>query len=95
MPVFRKFCVIGFCLFLLIPSLAWAGEERESCQVCGMWIDQYLRTACELVYNDGKTEHTCGAACMLRIVQEKGVNSFRSIRVKDWNKGTEVDARDA
>jgi len=95
MVVFRKFCVIGFCLFLLIPAMAGAGEERESCQVCGMWIDQYQRTGCELVHNDGKIEHTCGAACMLRIVQEQGVNSFRAIRVKDWNKGTEVDARDA
>ena len=95
MVVFRKFCVIGFCLFLLIPASGLAGEERESCQLCGMWIDQYQRTVCELVYNDGKTEHTCGVACMLRIVQEKGVSSFRSIRVKDWNKGTEVDAQDA
>ena len=95
MVVFRKFCAIAFCLFLLIPSLALAGEERESCKVCGMWIDQYQRTGCELVHNDGKIEHTCGAACMLRIVQEIGVTSFRAIRVKDWNKGTEVDARDA
>jgi hypothetical protein len=60
-----------------------------------MWIDQYQRTACELVHKDGKTEHTCGVACMLRIVQEKGVDSFRSVRVKDWNKGTDVDVREA
>ncbi|MBI5590006.1 MAG: nitrous oxide reductase accessory protein NosL [Deltaproteobacteria bacterium] len=95
MVFFRKFCFIGFCLILLIPTLILAGEERESCQLCGMWIDQYQRTGCELVYNDGKTEHTCGVACMLRIVQEKGVNSFRSIHVKDWNKGATVDAQNA
>jgi len=95
MIVFRKFCCVGFCLLLLIPVLVQAGEERESCQLCGMWIDQYQRTAGELVHNDGKTEHTCGVACLLRIVQEKGVSSFRSIRVKDWKNGTLVDAQDA
>ncbi len=95
MVVFRKICIIAFCLLLLIPVLTWAGEERESCQLCGMWIDQYQRTVGELVYKDGTTEHTCGVACLLRIVQEKGVDSFRSIRVKDWNNGTQVDARDA
>ena len=95
MAFFRKFFVMGFCLFLLIPTSARAGEERESCHLCGMWIDQYQRTACELVHNDGKTEHTCGVACMLRIVQENGVSAFRSIRVKDWNNGTGVDSRDA
>jgi nitrous oxide reductase accessory protein NosL len=95
MIFFRKFCVTVLCLYLLIPALVRAGEGRESCQVCGMWIDQYQRTECELVYIDGKTEHVCGVACMLRIVQEKGVDSFQSIRVKDWNKGTDVDARNA
>lgn len=95
MIVFRKFCVTVFCLFLLIPSFVRAGEERKSCQVCGMWIDLYQRTECELAYNDGKTEHVCGVACMLRVVQEKGVDSFQSIRVKDWNKGTDLDARNA
>ena len=95
MVFLRKIGVIGFCLFFLIPAMAWSEAERESCQLCGMWIDQYQRTVGELVYNDGKTEHTCGVACLLRIVQEKGVDAFRSIRVKDWNKGTEVDARDA
>jgi nitrous oxide reductase accessory protein NosL len=95
MVFIRKFCVIGVCLLLLFPALALTGEERESCNLCGMWVDQYQRTACELVYTDGKTEHTCGVACMLRIVQENGVSSFRSIRVKDWNNGTEVDAQEA
>lgn len=91
----RKFWgVILGCLFL-IPALTWADEERESCQVCGMWIDQYQRTAAELVYNDGATEHTCGVACMLRVIQEKGLNSFRSIQVSDWNTGVQLDARNS
>jgi nitrous oxide reductase accessory protein NosL len=95
MVIFKKLCVFGFCLFLLIPTLMWAGDERQSCQLCGMWIDHYERTACKLVHKDDKAEHTCGVACMLRIVQANGIDSFSAIRVKDWLKGTEVDARNA
>lgn len=71
------------------------GEERESCRVCGMWIDQYQHTAVELVYIDGKVEHTCGVACMLRIVSEQGPSSFRSIRITDWNSKEAFDAASA
>lgn len=95
MAILKKVCVIAFCLFLLIPIQSSAGEKREGCQMCGMYIDQYQRTSCELVGKDGKTEHTCGVACMLKIVQGIGAESFRSIRVKDWNKGVHVDAREA
>ena len=95
MDILKKFCVIGVCLFLLIPTLSFGGDERESCHLCGMWIDQYQRTACKLIHDDDKTEHTCGVACMLRIAQANGVTSFRSILVKDWKHGTEVDARQA
>jgi nitrous oxide reductase accessory protein NosL len=95
MAAIKEFSVIAFCLLLLIPIQSSAGEKRESCQMCGMYIDQYQRTACELVGRDGKTEHTCGVACMLKIVQGMGAESFRSIRVKDWNKGTHVAAREA
>jgi nitrous oxide reductase accessory protein NosL len=95
MPVLRKILTLFFCLFFLLPSLTHAEEKRESCQLCGMWIDQYQRTACELVHKDGKVEHTCGVACMLRIVQASGLDAFQSIRVKDWNKGTLVNVQDA
>jgi nitrous oxide reductase accessory protein NosL len=91
----KKFRSILFCCLFLIPAMTWAEAERESCKVCGMWIDQYQRTAVEMVYSDGKTEHACGVACMFRIVHEKGLDSFRSIRVNDWNTGAKVNAQNA
>lgn len=94
MEIFGKFRMLTLCLLLLVPAMVCA-EERESCQLCGMWIDQYQRTECLLVYNDGKREHTCGVACMLRIIQANGISAFSEMQVKDWNKGTQVDARDA
>lgn len=73
-----------------------AGEgEREECKVCGMYIDQYLRSAGELVHKNGTKEHTCGVVCLLRILEDEGINEFTSITVHDWNTGKVVDARNA
>jgi nitrous oxide reductase accessory protein NosL len=69
--------------------------EREECKVCGMYIDQYLRSAGELVHKDGTKEHTCGVACLLRILEDEGMEEFQSITVHDWKTGNLVDARNA
>jgi nitrous oxide reductase accessory protein NosL len=82
-------------LLLLLPLKVLAGESRESCKVCGMWIDQFTRTTGELVHPDGNAEHTCGVACMLRTIEDRGVDSFHAMRVKDWSTGKPVDARQA
>ncbi|MDP2904437.1 MAG: nitrous oxide reductase accessory protein NosL [Methylovulum sp.] len=71
-------------------------QERPSCRVCGMWIDQYQKTAAELVYKDGSKEYTCGVACMLRLVDDEGgVSAFKSVKVHDWVTGELVDAQTA
>jgi nitrous oxide reductase accessory protein NosL len=69
--------------------------EREECKVCGMYIDQYLRSAGELVHKDGTKEHTCGVACLLRVLEDEGIEEFQSITVHDWKTGNRVDARNA
>jgi nitrous oxide reductase accessory protein NosL len=91
----------------LVPSVTSAGNEevhteevigkgeREECKVCGMYIDQYLRSAGELVHKDGTKEHTCGVVCLLRILDDEGMEEFQSITVHDWKTGNLVDARNA
>lgn len=69
--------------------------EREECRVCGMWIDQYQRTAAELVYKDGRKEHTCGVVCMFRILEDEGFDAFSAVTVRDFHSGAVVDAREA
>lgn len=69
--------------------------EREECRICGMWIDQYQRTAAELVYKDGRKEHTCGVVCMFRILEDEGFEAFSAITVRDFDSGAIVDAREA
>lgn len=84
-------------LFQLFLVSGWAiAEERESCRVCGMYIDEYQKTAAELVYKDGKKEYTCGVACMLREIEDAGgISAFESVKVHDWVSGKLVDAETA
>lgn len=71
-------------------------QERPSCRVCGMWIDEYQKSAAELVYKDGHKESTCGVACMLREVEDAGgMSAFQSVKVHDWVSGELVDAQTA
>jgi len=71
-------------------------EPRASCRVCGMWIDEYRKSAAELVYKDGSKEYTCGVACMLREIDDAGgLSAFRSVKVHDWVSGELVDAQTA
>ncbi len=70
--------------------------KRESCRVCGMWIDEYIRSAAELTHKDGGKEFTCGVACMLREVEDAGgITEFESVKVHDWVSGKLVDAETA
>ena len=91
--------MIGFFLFFLSFSVALvvAGETgRPDCQVCGMYIDQYQKTAGKLEYNDGKVVQSCGLACLLRLVEDAGgPDAFKALVVKDYLSGNTVPAQDA
>lgn len=96
-----KLWLMPMLLPLLLMSARVAAEERhehkrESCRVCGMWIDEYQKSAAELVYKDGKKEYTCGVACMLRVIDDEGgMAAFQSVKVHDWVTGELVDAETA
>ena len=94
-----KLWIMPVFFHLLLMSEWVAAEEkheRESCRVCGMWIDEYQKTAGELVYKDGKKEYSCGVACLLRIVDDEGgLSAFESVKVHDWVSGKLVDAETA
>lgn len=80
---------------LLLASTAQA-EERESCRLCGMYIDLYQKTSAIITSKDGVVEKTCGGADMLRLVaDEGGPGAFTSVIVHDWASGKEVAAADA
>lgn len=84
----KKLFVLLLVVLLCVPVAATAKERggRSSCSVCGMYIDQFQRTAARLTVKNGETVETCGVACMLRLVNDKGgPDAFSSIDVHDWN----------
>ena len=84
----RKIFFIFICMLFLIPQWSFAEEHvvRETCIVCGMYIDLYHDTSCELTRKDGKKFKTCGVACMIRLVNDSGgPDAFTSIMVHAWD----------
>jgi nitrous oxide reductase accessory protein NosL len=82
--------IFSLVIFVLVFASQWSFAEensaRESCKVCGMYIDQYHDTSCELVKKDGKQFKTCGVACMIRLVNDTGgPDAFTSIMVHAWD----------
>jgi nitrous oxide reductase accessory protein NosL len=95
---FKLGMALVFCHLLLLSAGIAAEEqhERESCRVCGMWVDEYQKSAAELVSKDGKKQYSCGVACMLRIIDDEGgLSAFQSVKVHDWVSGELVDAETA
>lgn len=70
-------------------------KTREECPTCGMFIDQYERTAAELTTTEGEVIHSCGVACLVRMINDHGASRFSSLKVKDWNTGELFPAEDA
>ena len=98
MPTRIPASLLLLVLACFAPSRARADDaphERESCEVCGMWVDEYQHSATTVVYTDGRAQHTCGVACMLRVVDAQGRSAFQSITVRDWISRAEVDAERA
>ncbi|MEI6542006.1 MAG: nitrous oxide reductase accessory protein NosL [Methylococcales bacterium] len=90
------FVLLAFQFIFMSALSAEEVHKRESCRVCGMYIDQYQKSAAELVLKDGTIEHTCGVACMLREVEDAGgMSAFKSVKVHDWVSGNLVDAQTA
>ncbi|MDQ5988490.1 MAG: hypothetical protein CSYNP_04250 [Syntrophus sp. SKADARSKE-3] len=86
--------IILFC----IAAGAFADEKtgRPSCEICGMYIDQFHDTSTHLTSKNGEIKKTCGVACMLRIVNDKGgPAAFTKIEVHDWKNKTLIPAADA
>ena len=83
-------------LLTLSTATAAVAAERQSCHLCGMYIDQYQHTAALLTDKDGKETATCGVADMIRFISDSGgPGAFTSIKVVDWNTEQKIDADSA
>jgi len=94
----KLFYQVLVVLVLCAPALAFAGktDERSSCKVCGMYIDQYRDTSAELTLKNGEQLETCGVADMIRIINDQGgPDAFSSIMVHDWKSKALIPAATA
>lgn len=94
----KYFFTVVLILCVCAPSGAFADKhgERESCSICGMYIDQFQNTATRLTQKNGEKLETCGVACMLRIINDKGgPEAFSSIEVNAWDTHVLVPATKA
>ena len=90
----RKVVVVMVAVLMLASTSQAA--ERESCKLCGMYIDLYQKTSAVITNKDGSVEKTCGGADMLRLVTDAGgPDAFTSVIVHDWTSGKEIAAADA
>ncbi|MDD2739844.1 MAG: nitrous oxide reductase accessory protein NosL [Methylomonas lenta] len=104
--------IVLLCQLFLLPTMALAVDqqmtpvvvtpdehehgERPSCRVCGMWIDQYIKSAGYITFKNDDKEYTCGVACLLREVEDAGgMSEIKSAKVTDWVSGELVDAETA
>lgn len=94
----NRLLILIVFLCLLVPQGATAADEtgRLSCHVCGMYLDQFHDTSCELERKDGKRYGTCGVACMIRLVNDEGgPDAFTSIMVHAWDTKELLSAQEA
>ena len=85
------------CLLLLLLALtvsAFAGEHRDECVICGMWIDQYMGTRHVITLKDNATKSFCSIACAARYLNEnKG--KVKNVKVADFHTEKLIDAEKA
>jgi len=94
----QKLLTAIFILLLCVPVIASAEENvgRHSCGICGMYIDQFHKTSTRLTLKNGEKFETCGVACMLRLINDKGgPDAFSSIEVHDWENNVFIPAAEA
>lgn len=88
-----RILIVALSLTTAFPALAAA---RESCPICGMYINLVQRTAAVLVDRQGSSTSTCGVADMIRYINESGgPDAFTSIKVTDWVSKKKIDAAHA
>lgn len=80
------------CLFLL--SMSVFCEQRDECDICGMWIDQYMSTRHVITLKDNTTKSFCSLACAAKYLNENKEN-VKDVKVADFLTQKLIDAEKA
>lgn len=95
MNTFFRNIFTAFALILLIalPVIAHDGK-RDECIVCGMWIDQYMKTRHVVVLKDGQSHSFCSFACAAKYYDEHK-EKIKEIKAADFQSEKLIDAEKA
>ena len=83
--------------FLLLPLAAaalHAAEPRPDCRICGMWIDQYMRTRHVFTARDGSQVMFCSLTCAARHLQDHAPE-LKRLEVADYLTTELIDSKSA
>lgn len=87
----KRVFILLLISFLTVPVFA---AQREECELCGMWIDQYMSTRHVVTLKDNKTKSFCSIACTAKHLEEhKG--KVKDIKVADFLTKKLIDANNA
>src|SRR3972149_8419748 len=95
----EKFRLVWIFLFFLslvtyyLP-LSDAGQQREGCEICSMWIDQYMSTRHVITLKDNTTKSFCSIACTAKYLK-KHKEDIKNIKVADFLTEELIDANSA
>lgn len=84
---------VFFCLLYCSPIVP-AGEVREDCRICGMWIDQYMHTRHVLTAPDGARISFCSFTCAAKYLK-RHEQETNKLQVADYRTAELVDAKEA
>lgn len=83
-----------FILSLLSLSMSIFCEQREECEICGMWIDQYMSTRHVITLKDNTTKSFCSLACAAKYIREHKEN-VKDVKVADFLTQRLIEAEKA
>ncbi len=90
--IIRKTASLIITAFFVTGIYASAhATERESCAVCGMYLDLYGKTRLVILFNDDTTKSTCSLACAARLINQNE-GRIKGVKVADFLTGKLLDA---
>lgn len=87
-------CFLSFFFLLYCAAGTFPAEVRNDCCICGMWIDQYMRTRHVLTETDGAQVSFCSFTCAAKHLKQPGVTA-KKVQVADYLTKQLVDVKDA
>jgi nitrous oxide reductase accessory protein NosL len=92
--IFRNIIIACFLVLFISPQVIAHEAKRDECIVCGMWIDQYMKTRHVVVLKDGQLHSFCSFACAAKYYNEHKAE-IKEIKAADFQTEKLIDAQTA